>query len=78
VTNKYKGQQQVYAVVRVDHYAEEDEHRVTVKEIVSSLELAEAEAEVERFNALNADKDCHYFWQTTRLYPEGTSAGTEE
>jgi hypothetical protein len=24
---------------------------------------------------LNADKDCVYSWQTTRLFPHGTSAG---
>ena len=45
----------------------------TVKEIVSTEAIAEAE--VKRLNDLNADKDCRYFWQTTRLFPAGKSAG---
>ena len=34
-----------------------------------------AESEVKRLNELNANQDCTYFWQTTRLFPPGTSAG---
>ena len=46
---------------------------VTVKEVVRSQEVAEAE--VARLNALNEGKGVRYFWQTTRLFPEGRSAG---
>ena len=57
---------QVYAVVRIDNYpTDELENNITIKEIVWSLE--EAEAEVARLNELNASKGCRYFWQSTRL-----------
>ena len=78
MSDKFKNQRNVYAVIRVDEFKDvpnvPDEHRITVKEIVYDLEFAKAE--VERLNHLNADKSCKYFWQTTRLLPEGTSAGT--
>jgi hypothetical protein len=44
-----------------------------VKEVVR--DLATAEAEVARLNALNGDKGCRYTWQATRLYPAGSAAG---
>ena len=57
---------QVYAVVRIDNYlTAELENNITIKEIVWSLE--EAEAEVARLHELNASKGCRYFWQSTRL-----------
>jgi len=34
-----------------------------------------AEAEVNRLNELNADKNSTYFWQVTRLFSGGQSAG---
>lgn len=71
----YKPRETVYAVVRYDLGTGEPEHRVTVKEILWTRELAEAE--VERLNSLNAEKGCRYFWQATRLYPPGTAAGGE-
>ena len=46
-----------------------------VKEIVSNLELAQAE--VQRLNELNTDRQVTYFWQMTRLYPDGLSAGIQ-
>jgi hypothetical protein len=73
----FKGQNTVYAVVQVDQLGNLDlpeEQRIIVKEIVFDFELAKAE--VQRLNHLNANKSCRYFWQTTRLYPAGTSAGT--
>ncbi len=70
-----KPRQQVYAVVRLEDPPSGGESCVTVKEIVQSLELAQAE--VGRLNALNAGKGCRYFWQMTRLYPAGTCAGTD-
>jgi hypothetical protein len=32
---------------------------------------------VARLNSLNDDKGVRYWWQTTRLFPEGRSAGTD-
>ena len=56
----------MYAVVRIDDYSTGAlEDNITVKEIVWSLE--EAEAEVARLNELNDSKGCRYFWQSTRL-----------
>ena len=63
----------VYAIVRFDRFADTPENSFTVKEIVRSQAIAESE--VNRLNEVNADKDCMYFWQTTRLFPSGSSAG---
>lgn len=61
-----------YAVVRLDYFLIEGaidatslENAVTVKEVL--LDQGRAEAEVERLNKLNADKQCRYFCQYTRL-----------
>jgi hypothetical protein len=62
-----------YAVVQFDRSMQSPEISITVKEIVSTQSIAEAE--VKRLNELNADKDCTYFWQTTRWFPPGKSAG---
>lgn len=66
----------VFAIVRFDHSARSLEIAITVKEIVRSLDIAEAE--VNRLNELNADKECIYFLQTTRLFPPGTSSGNRK
>ena len=69
---------QVYAVIRLDHFLQEDiplPDRVIVKEIVSDLRIAESE--VKRLNKLRDDKGHEYFWQATRLYPDGKSAGPD-
>ena len=66
----------VYAIVRLDSFKESSENSVTVKEIVSTQAMAEAE--VERLNELNADKHCKYFWQVTRLFPVGRSSGNRK
>ena len=56
----------MYAVIRVDDYPSGAlENCITIKEIVWSLE--EAEAEVKRLMKLNRSKGCKYFWQYTRL-----------
>jgi hypothetical protein len=65
----------VYAIVRFDRSLEQ-QNSFTVKEIVRTEE--DAESEVKRLNEVNADKDCTYFWQTTRLFPPGTSAGNRK
>jgi len=62
-----------YAVVRLDCFLLDDEtvdaarleRAVAVKEVL--LDQARAEAEVERLNKLNADKECRYFCHYTRL-----------
>ncbi len=76
MSRRFKEREQVYAVLRADLYHDpetEIEHLVTVKEIVHDLETAEAE--VARLNALRPDGKVRYWWQMTRLYPAGTSAG---
>lgn len=76
-----KPREEVWAVLRYDEYNGGDldhaikYHAITVKEIVRSQEVAEAE--VERLNELNADKGSRYWCCWTRLYPPGTSAGTD-
>lgn len=67
-----KQREQLYAIVRVDlpvssALASSAEWRnvVTVKGVLRSMEAAIAETE--RLNALNATKDCVYFWQATRV-----------
>ena len=54
-----------YAIIRVDLDVKDDEARFTVRRIVWSEELAEAE--VQRLQELNADKGCRYLWQYTRV-----------
>jgi hypothetical protein len=63
----------VYAIVRCDRNGQSSEDRFTVTEIVRTQDTAESE--VKRLNELNADKNCTYSWQITRLFPPGTSAG---
>jgi hypothetical protein len=67
----------VFAILRYDGYLGPDasvETTVTVKEVVRSQAIAEAE--VARLNVLNADKKAQYWWQYTRLYPSGKSASS--
>jgi hypothetical protein len=52
----YKPREQVFAVIRFDEGDGSPEDRITVKEVVTSLDVAQAE--VARLNALNADKRC--------------------
>ena len=54
-----------YAIIRVDLDVKDDEARFTVRRIVWSEELAEAE--VQRLQELNADKGARYLWQCTRV-----------
>jgi hypothetical protein len=72
----------VFAVIRLDHsFADLSQSAgatpqaaviVTVKEIVTTREAAEAE--VERLNKLNAEKGCRYFWQQTRFVSDDNAA----
>jgi len=66
----------VYAIVRFDRFVQSSEDSFTVIEIVGAQAIAESE--VKRLNEVNADKDCAYFWQTTRLFPPGASAGNRK
>jgi hypothetical protein len=57
-------------VIRFDEYLGPDspmEHRITVKKIVWSHDIAVSE--VQRLNELKRDKGCYYFWQYTRIDP---------
>ena len=76
--SKYKERKEVYAILRYDGFLSDispPEQCVTIKEVVRSRDLAEAE--VSRLNAINAEKNVRYWWQMTRLFPAGTSAGTD-
>ncbi len=60
-----------YAIIRLDldpAYSEED--RFAVKRVVWSED--EAAAEIARLNEVNADKNCRYFWQYTRVDRRGS------
>jgi hypothetical protein len=63
----------VYVVIRLDTFAS-GEGSVTVKEAVH--DEATAMAEVRRLNELNAERGARYFYQATRLFPPGYSAGS--
>jgi hypothetical protein len=76
-----------YAVIRVDQTNYPDAgsqeyegilvagpSHIRVKEIVLSAD--EARAEVVRLNALNAEKGCAYYWQSTHLFINGGSHGS--
>lgn len=55
-----------YAIIRLDlDPVHTDENRYTVKRVVWSED--EAAVEVARLNEINADKNCRYFWQHTRV-----------
>jgi hypothetical protein len=78
MSRKHKERDEVFAVLRWDGFhgpETEPDTLVTVKEVVRSPELAEAE--VARLNALNEGKGVRYWWALTRLFPAGHSAGTD-
>lgn len=60
--------EQVFAIIRIDEFHGPEttiKNKVTVKQVVNTLEIAERE--VERIMRLNVDKGCSYFWQATRF-----------
>jgi hypothetical protein len=59
----------VYAIVRLDLDVATPDLAFAIKEVVPTLE--EAEAEVQRLNLVNADKNCRYIWRASRYFPEG-------
>jgi hypothetical protein len=69
----------VYAVLRADLFHRRDiplETLITVKEVVRSEEVAKRE--VDRLNALRPDGSVRYWYQHSRLFPPGRSAGSDE
>ena len=79
VSAMYKGQEQVFVVLRADLFLGPDapvESLVTAKEVVHSLELAEQE--VARLNALRPEGGIRYWYCPSRLYPPGRSASSVE
>jgi hypothetical protein len=73
----HKDNEGVYAVLRYDSFQGKDAHpeiAVTVKGVVRTQ--AVAEAEVARLNAINSEKHVRYWWQYTRLFPEGRLASS--
>jgi hypothetical protein len=76
MSRSHKPRDDAYAVVRVELDSDLDwSDRITVKEVVSSEELAQRE--VQRLNQLNAGKGCLYFATHTRVFPLGQSAGSK-
>ena len=76
--SKHKERDEVFAILRWDGFHGPNtapQVLVTVKEVVRSQALAEAE--VARLSALNEAKGMHYWWEATRLFPEGRSAGSD-
>lgn len=81
---------QGYAVIRIDNRGSEghvEEYtvdgeslpapgpgNVTVKEIV--FDPCEAQKEVVRLNNLNTEKSCRYYWQSTHVFLDGGSHGS--
>jgi hypothetical protein len=79
MSRTHREREEAYSVLRYDAFhgaGRPPEVVVTVKQVVRSRELAEAE--VARLNGLDGDKGVRYWWQVTRLFPEGHSAGTQE
>jgi len=68
--------EQVFAVVRLDSGPGCFAERVTVNEIVTSLDLALDE--VARLNSLNGGNGCVYFAQATRFYAVGAAGSTDQ
>ena len=65
----------VFAILRVDDFHGADtpiEAKVTVKQVVSSQEIAEREVE-----RLTCEKGCRYFWQTPRFVELPEEMGSE-
>jgi hypothetical protein len=60
---------QVFAVLRIDHYASDALEAVSVQSVLPTL--AEAESEVARLNALATANNSTYFWRATRFFPHG-------
>jgi hypothetical protein len=59
----------VYAVIRLELDVANPDLAVAIKEVLPTVQ--EAEAEVQRLNLLNADKNCRYVWRATRFFPDG-------
>jgi len=69
MSGEYARKIPVYAIVRLDLDVVAPDLAVAIKEVVPTLQ--DAEAEVQRLNLLNSDKHCRYFWRATRYFPDG-------
>lgn len=58
----------VFVILRLDHFHRAD---LPLKDKVNAVKVMwtqeAAEAEVERLNRLNSEKQCEYFWTVSRL-----------
>lgn len=75
MSRTHKQREVVYVVPRLDAFHGQDvaiQSKLTVKEVVTSAEAAEAE--VQRLNHLNRDKNVVYWWQASRFFPDGRTA----
>ena len=73
MSRTHKPREDVFAIVRLDPGLGALEDQITVKAIVRSRDIAEAE--VRRLNELNAAKGCRYVWQRTRLLQSDETVG---
>jgi hypothetical protein len=69
--SKYK---HVYPIVRIDKRisATDPTNSIMVVKVLTSQ--VDAEAEVSRLNQINADKNCIYFYCTSRLIEQGAES----
>jgi len=56
-------------VIRLELGVANPELAIATNEVVPTVQ--EAEAEVQRLNLLNADRNCRYVWRATRYFPDG-------
>ena len=62
-------------MLRFDDFASGTDELQNIIAVVAVVPtLSETQSEVDRLSAINADKDCRYFWTSTRYYPSGRSA----
>ena len=69
----------MYAIIKADlscSFVTPIDDIVTVTRIVD--DIREAEKEVTRLNNLKSEKDCKYWWQTTRLYSSDLTTNSDQ
>jgi hypothetical protein len=77
VSSAHKEREEVYVILRADLFQGPDtrlEDLITAKEVVRSQEIAQLE--VDRLNAVHADKQVRYWYTHSRLFPPGRSASS--
>jgi hypothetical protein len=71
--------EEAFVILRADLFHRADvplETRITAKEVVRSLEVAQRE--VTRLNALHPDGQVRYWAARSRLLPSGSSSSSDE